>query len=211
MDHRLTLQSSRSGRRLKQTLHAAAPCCRDTLPVPKHSTHRMLCSSPGKRANSKEKLGGVKHGMKGGYPKEQPEVKSKAKSTRKSPLLLLSFSLGSSVQGDECKKLSAPAEAASNASIGKAGRVVLQLAPGQRPWCSWTQSNVWALSQSKPSSKTSLLDSTCWGGGTCPGHKQAKGVSKTSDDLQPRVEPQDYPIPPPKPLQTPMAPCSAEC
>lgn len=54
-------------------------------------------------------------------------------------------------------------------------------------------------------------DSARRGGGTRPGHKQAKGVSETSGDLQSRVELRDYPVPPPKPPQTPMAPCSIAC
>lgn len=89
----LTLQSPRSGHGLKQALRAVAPCRRDALPAPQHSTHRMLRSGLGQRASSKERLGGAKpherNGMKRGYPKEQPGVKTKAKSTQKSLFIAL--------------------------------------------------------------------------------------------------------------------------
>lgn len=46
---------------------------------------------PGAESQQQGKTGGTKHGIKGGYPKEQLGVKSKAKPTQKSPSIAVQF------------------------------------------------------------------------------------------------------------------------
>lgn len=149
--------------------------------------------------------------MKGEYPKEQFGIKSKGKSTQKS----LSITLAEVCQ---CRRMNR-----KKPFCACRGREQHQW---WETWVSspragtWTQALVQLDTKQHLGTASELTqlqklpaapDSPCQGGSTRPHHRQAMGVSETSGDLQFLGELQHYPVPPPKPLQTPAAPGSAVC